>query len=206
MFRRIVAFVLAAGSVMNAVAAPSSTSVLDTRDDTDDIMMFVCDQYPDLCMNMCFGSFCAGNGQSLTFDKPDKPIQRRREQASGCRPRPGRCSTPPYGDNFECDEFPFKSVADVDGGTRINRCVPKDQNQAQGALIKAFYNSGYCKDKNPCSFNTGYENPGGIKYCAQETCENDGNEWTKGGQFNGRRNGLGLDDGVLLRLPVTCRR
>lgn len=95
-------------------------------------------------------------------------------------------------------------MEDVSGGTRIHRCVPQKQNQGtsiqqpsvvrqnevaddgvdQAQIIKAFYSkSGYCEHQAPCSFNTGYENSGEIKYCDMQTCVNDGHEYTKGGLY-----------------------
>ncbi|QIW96382.1 hypothetical protein AMS68_001900 [Peltaster fructicola] len=181
-----VALVSALSLLSTSSALPSAEgNALQPRANPNNIMMFDCTDYKgrtlkDLCMSMCFGSFCAGNGQSLVWDNASDSIQRSRARDAGCRPTPNRCAKSPYGKNYQCDEFPFKSVKDT-RGTRVNRCVPKKQNQDQAQIVKAFYGkNGYCKAKAPCSYTTGYENSGNIKYCNKKTCKNDGNEYTKG--------------------------
>lgn len=52
-----------------------------------------------------------------------------RSKNAGCGNR-SRCKNDPYGEGYQCDEFPFKSV-DPEGEQPINRCVPAVQNNGK---------------------------------------------------------------------------
>ncbi|KAK7529419.1 hypothetical protein IWX49DRAFT_412080 [Phyllosticta citricarpa] len=155
------------GSVGMAVA---SSNVLNRRtpplNDPDDLIIFLCNEIPEICKNMCFGAYCQYIGERLRYDKPDSAEIARRSQAAGCgAPGDNRCEkrNPP----LQCDQYPFLStVSTTDRPDRVSRCVPGDQNTKQSSIINAFYNSPYCRDRPaPCEFSVSFSNPGGVKYC-----------------------------------------
>ncbi|KAF1348208.1 deoxyribonuclease NucA/NucB-domain-containing protein [Delphinella strobiligena] len=148
---------------------------------SDDILMFDCSKLPEVCSNMCYGSYCLSNGASLTYDDPPAATSSARRTAAGCMPNPNRCSTiNGYAEGYNCDEFPFASVELSGGGTatRVNRCVPSSQNSVQGGTIASFFKGDYCNG-GPCTFTLGFENSDGLLYCDADnggSCKNDGNE------------------------------
>lgn len=79
------------------------------------------------------GIKCLGVGKELRYDKPDKSTKASRRIAAGCRVNGGnRCSVKRgYQKNYQCDEYPFASTkATGKVASRINRCVPKNQNRS----------------------------------------------------------------------------
>ncbi|KAI1130675.1 hypothetical protein F5Y10DRAFT_263018 [Nemania abortiva] len=170
-------------SVLGLAVASSAVKVVDTkieaRQDPDDLLIFVCnDGLDEICTNMCYGAYCAGIGSSLQYDQPDSTTKRNRRKAAGCIASGGnRCSTKKgYASGFQCDEYPFASSVPTGGSnTRLNRCVPADQNRKQGGIISAFYRGSYCTGNNGgrCNFNVEFSNAGDINYCNQEDCDAD---------------------------------
>ncbi|KAK8193879.1 hypothetical protein HDK77DRAFT_425913 [Phyllosticta capitalensis] len=130
----------------------------------DDLMIFLCNETPEICKNMCYGAYCQYIGERLRYDKPESAEMRRRSQAAGCgTPEQDRCAqlNPP----LECDQYPFTStVSTTDRPDRVSRCVPGDQNTKQSSIINAFYKSTYCGG-GPCEFSVSFSNPGGVRYC-----------------------------------------
>jgi len=132
-------------------------------------MIFLCNDIPEICTNMCYGAYCLDIGESLTYDKPSASEKRKRRKAAGCIESGGnRCSTRKGHDpGFNCDEYPFAStVSDGGASDRVNRCVPVQQNSKQGGIINKFYQSAYCGG-GPCDFTVSFGNPGsaGVTYC-----------------------------------------
>ncbi|KAI0806439.1 hypothetical protein GGR55DRAFT_680417 [Xylaria sp. FL0064] len=164
----------AASSAVNAV-----NKNLQTRQDPDDLLIFVCDDGLDeICTNMCYGAFCAGIGEGLQYDQPDSTTKRNRRKAAGCIASGGnRCSTKKgYASGFQCDEYPFASSVPTGGSnTRLNRCVPAAQNRKQGGIISAYYQSSYCKGNNggKCNYSVEFSNTGNIMYCDMQDCDAD---------------------------------
>ncbi|KAI0452519.1 hypothetical protein F5B21DRAFT_526782 [Xylaria acuta] len=170
-------------SLLGLAAASSVVNVpdtnLETRQDPDDLLIFVCnDGLDEICTNMCYGAFCAGIGEGLQYDQPDSTTKRNRRKAAGCIASGGnRCSTKQGHDpGFQCDEYPFASSVPTNGATtRLNRCVPADQNRKQGGIISAFYRGSYCTGNNggKCQFSVEFSNAGDIMYCDQQNCDAD---------------------------------
>jgi len=97
-------------------------------------MIFLCNDIPEICTNMCYGAYCLDIGESLTYDKPSASEKRKRRKAAGCIESGGnRCSTRKGHDpGFNCDEYPFAStVSDGGASDRVNRCVPVQQNSSK---------------------------------------------------------------------------
>ncbi|KAG9630838.1 hypothetical protein KCU64_g16900, partial [Aureobasidium melanogenum] len=183
------------------------------------VMVFDCNKVGEVCDNMCFGAQCAGWGRSFTWDKPSKQTSSRRSTLAGCGSG-NRCKDHPYGDEYQCDEYPFKSVLEAKAGGQVNRCVPWRENNAQSQTIKNFYyslgkdfkdNKGKgCNKKSPCAFQVGFKNAGNVQYCnVNPDCRNDGNEYTKAGLFKTKRSittGGGyyeLENGDVIFSPVS---
>ncbi|KAI1084530.1 deoxyribonuclease NucA/NucB-domain-containing protein [Whalleya microplaca] len=173
-------------SFLGLAAASSAVNVpdanLEPRQDPDDLMIFVCnDGLDEICTNMCYGALCAGIGEGLQYDQPDSTTKRNRRKAAGCIASGGnRCSTKKgHASGFQCDEYPFASSVPTNGATtRLNRCVPADQNRKQGGIISAFYRSSYCTGNNggKCQFSVEFSNAGDIMYCDQDCDADDDNE------------------------------
>jgi hypothetical protein len=113
----------------------------------------------------------------LQYDQPDSSTKRNRRKAAGCIASGGnRCSTKKgHAAGFQCDEYPFASSVPTNGATtRLNRCVPADQNRKQGGIISAFYRSSYCMGNNggKCQFTVEFSNAGNIGYCNSQGCNN----------------------------------
>ncbi|KKA23184.1 hypothetical protein T310_2777 [Rasamsonia emersonii CBS 393.64] len=134
-------------------------------------------------------------GTSLEWDKPSDSTKQARSNAAGCGNN-NRCSKAPYGSTFECDEFPYKSTKNADHNVAVNRCVPKDQNRRQGALLKNFY---YSQGRfssvglggRPGHFQISFSNVGHLQYCKSATgtpdCTNDGNEYDRNGKAHDKK-------------------
>lgn len=89
------------------------------------------------------GINCMGHPAQMYWDKktsagsPDSAAAgKKRRELAGCGSN-NRCSKPPYGKGFDCDEFPFKSI---DPGRlmhtsipSINRCVPSRSNKRKSS-------------------------------------------------------------------------
>ncbi|KAI0388319.1 hypothetical protein F5Y17DRAFT_463829 [Xylariaceae sp. FL0594] len=174
----VLASLLGLAAVSSAVNDDGSKN-LKVRQDPDDLLIFVCDDGLDqICTNMCYGAYCQGIGSSLQYDQPDSATKRDRRKAAGCIASGGnRCSTKQgYASGFQCDEYPFASSVPTGGSsTRLNRCVPADQNRKQGGIISAFYKSSYCTGNNggKCNYNVEFSNAGNIEYCDMENCDAD---------------------------------
>lgn len=88
--------------------------------------------YPS-CTKKMSGAYCRGVTTSLTWDKPSPGVQDARSDGAGCGSN-NRCSKPPYGSKFQCDEYPFKSTKNADNTIAVNRCVPGAQNSRMPAM------------------------------------------------------------------------
>lgn len=113
--------------------------------------------------------------QAAAGDAPDeKKKGAERSRKAGCGGR-NRCSKPPYPKRqYQCDEFPFKSVledAGVDPGP-VNRCVETSQNGHQGTMLSNLfyskgpdYRNGGGLHGNVGWFKISFQNFNGIQYC-----------------------------------------
>ncbi|PKY03800.1 hypothetical protein P168DRAFT_327839 [Aspergillus campestris IBT 28561] len=144
-------------------------------------------QVGDTCLNMCYGAKCKRLGTTLTWDHPNYTNQGKRSRLAGCGSG-NRCSKPPYGAGYQCDEFPFKSVKEAEKGNQVNRCVKRHYNSRQGGVLRQFYYSNGnfkgkgCDGKAPCKFSLSFKNFNKYGYCKKGgSCTNDGNEYTKAG-------------------------
>jgi hypothetical protein len=77
-------------------------------------------------------------------DPDDLAELNSRSKSAGCGSN-NRCGKPPYsGKNYDCDEFPFKSI-DQDRLEHahipsINRCVPQRQNKCKSRITSYDWN------------------------------------------------------------------
>ncbi|PWY89147.1 hypothetical protein BO70DRAFT_418166 [Aspergillus heteromorphus CBS 117.55] len=137
--------------------------------------------------NQVGGAKCKNWGTTFTWDRPSNRTSEQRTRGAGCG-RPNRCSRPPYGSGYQCDEYPFKSVRESDRGNQVNRCVAARQNNAQGQALRNFYysrgefrNRG-CHNQPPCRLSVAFSNASRLGYCqSRPNCRNDGNEYTRSG-------------------------
>ncbi|KAK8111995.1 uncharacterized protein PG998_008452 [Apiospora kogelbergensis] len=86
-----------------------------------------------------------------------------------------------------CDEFPFASTAEADGGKQIFRCAEDEAQDSQGAQINNAGKSCQKRNKNnnkaafPCKFTLSFKGEDNFKYCKKNPdCKPDGNIFTKG--------------------------
>ncbi|KAB2572013.1 hypothetical protein DBV05_g9315 [Lasiodiplodia theobromae] len=175
------------------------------RNNPDDLLIFTCDQMPEVCHNMCYGAYCVGIGTRLKYDKPDSTTKRNRRKAAGCIESGGnRCSVKKnYDKGYQCDEYPFASTAVIGGGddqTRINRCVPAGENRKQGGIINSFYRKTYCGG-GPCEFTAKFSNAGNIDMCDsmngnKDVCNDKDNEVEGPGFGEPAKDGDEADDGT----------
>ncbi|KZV93817.1 hypothetical protein EXIGLDRAFT_709762 [Exidia glandulosa HHB12029] len=179
------------------VAASPTNFTIASRQDPADLMIFVCDQMPEVCHNMCYGALCLNIGSALTFDNPSATDKRNRRKAAGCIESGGnRCSVRKgHAAGFQCDEYPFASSSPRGTITdRINRCVPAGENSKQGGIINAFYRASFCKG-GPCDFNVEFSNAGNIAPC-QMDCTDSDNEIIGPGSGTPAQDGDEADDGT----------
>jgi len=96
---------------------------------------------PDICQNMCYGITCKGRPDTLTKNTNSKlaDAARRRNLCA----RPNRCSKDHGGkgqgpQGVNCDEYPFATTLEgqQDPSIAVTRCVPSEQNSAQGGKLK----------------------------------------------------------------------
>ncbi|KAG6014738.1 hypothetical protein E4U54_004933 [Claviceps lovelessii] len=160
-------------------------------------LTILCNQVPEICTNICWALRCANPSfsQFPTFDFPDRTVLRhRREAACGRR---DKCSAgsddesddesdehehenrqhaaagfrgPPY---TACNEYPFASTTDAGNGL-VTRCVPPSEQQYLQSRVSALQRR--WKDAGKTSFYLGFGNPGGVRYCSNDACSNDGFE------------------------------
>lgn len=144
-------------------------------------LIFMCDQAPEVCTNMCWATRCASPTfpQQLTFDFPDDAKEKVRRKSAGCQKgnkcNKGKSGIGHRGDGYEsCDEYPFASTKEADRGKQVSRCVPGRENSYQGGKIQGLQRK--WKKEGKTSFLIGFGNPGakGVKYCNNQACKNDG--------------------------------
>ncbi|OJZ85906.1 hypothetical protein ASPFODRAFT_46974 [Aspergillus luchuensis CBS 106.47] len=159
------------------------------------------------------GTKCKRLGTTLTWDKPSRQVSDRRSREAGCGSS-NRCSKSPYGRGYQCDEYPFRSVRESDRGGQVNRCVLARYNNAQGQVLRNFYNSRGqfqgkgCNGTVPCRFSVSFTNASRLQYCkSRPNCTNDGNEYTKRGparrdvEAEGGTEFYRLESGMVLFAP-----
>ncbi|KAK8103482.1 uncharacterized protein PG998_010515 [Apiospora kogelbergensis] len=138
-------------------------------------IQFLCDDFPEVCANMCWGAYCVpDHTTSLVYDKASKSKKRERRKAAGCidnkKPGNNRCSKGRQGakKGYNCDEYPFasskkKASGSGDKENRCSRCVPSKENSS-ATLSKGYKD--FCKNKAPCNFQVFFSNPGkGGDHC-----------------------------------------
>ncbi|OAR02997.1 hypothetical protein LLEC1_03839 [Akanthomyces lecanii] len=147
-------------------------------------LSFLCDKMPEVCTNMCWAVRCASPTfpQTLTFDFPTDKTKDARRTKAGCNPHGNKCGTKNSGPghrgppNTSCDEYPFASVKEADGGPQVSRCVPGPENSRQGQALSTLQKK--WKKEGKTRFLIGFGNPGstGVRYCNNEPCTADGFE------------------------------
>ncbi|PLB43355.1 hypothetical protein P170DRAFT_481302 [Aspergillus steynii IBT 23096] len=165
-------FALSLGSAVPEAPAPDTQVAVVAKKH----LTFDCSdgQVGDVCLNMCYGAKCKRLGSTFTWDKPKKNVGEWRSRLAGCDSR-NRCTRAPYGDAYQCDEYPFKSVKEADKGRQVNRCVKTHYNGRQ------FKGKG-CNGRPSCQFTVSFKNFSKHKCCKKKpNCKNDGNQYTKAG-------------------------
>ncbi|PHH72865.1 hypothetical protein CDD80_4206 [Ophiocordyceps camponoti-rufipedis] len=154
-------------------------------------IVFLCDEMPDICTNMCWAIRCANPHFSyqLTLDFPSKLERSKRlksTQCSRCPPQPPvpySMSSIITNSSMVCNAYPFPDTSEsaASNGTLVTRCVPEEQQIDQeleiSMLATRFSGSG-----GKQTVSIGFGNPGapGVRYCLSEPCENDG--WEEQGK------------------------
>ncbi|KAK3186180.1 hypothetical protein K4F52_004944 [Lecanicillium sp. MT-2017a] len=143
---------------------------------------FLCDKTPEICSNMCYAVRCAKPrfAQTLTFDFPDKETTQKRINAAGCgscnkctengRGMVGHRGAP----NDTCFAYPFASTKEAEGGHQVSRCVPASEKKSADDEIADLEKK--WKEEGKTTFRINFGNPGGVKYCSNDPCDNDGFE------------------------------
>ncbi|KAF4589186.1 deoxyribonuclease nucA/nucB domain-containing protein [Ophiocordyceps camponoti-floridani] len=148
-------------------------------------IIFLCDEMPDVCTNMCWAIRCANPtfSQQLTLDFPSAVERSKRLKSSRCS---GCARQPPIdkgssiaNSSVACNAYPFPDTFEsaASNGTQVTRCVPRDQQTKQEleiAMLAARFNG-----SGQRAISLSFGNPGapGVKYCVSEPCENDGLEF-----------------------------
>ncbi|KAG6007365.1 hypothetical protein E4U21_006069 [Claviceps maximensis] len=184
------------------IAIPHLAVVLVAATPPD--LTILCDQAPEICTNMCWAVRCADPSfsQFLTFDFPNRTTLGHRRRAACGSGRGGMCSAddgngrggrrrrqqegyrgPPY---TSCNEYPFASTSDAaDAQHVVTRCVPASEQKYQQARVSALQRR--WKDEGKTSFLINFGNPGGVRYCNNDACTNDGFEVQQHGGGGGGR-------------------
>lgn len=53
------------------------------RNNPDDLLIFTCNEMPEVCHNMYYGAYYVGIGTRLKYDKPNSTTKRNRRKAAG---------------------------------------------------------------------------------------------------------------------------
>ncbi|PVI05775.1 hypothetical protein DM02DRAFT_623838 [Periconia macrospinosa] len=157
----LVVAAIAALTTASPAVEPESRLALQRR--AVPILEFNCNEFPQVCKTQCYGAYCAGNGDLLRYDKPDKKEKRNRRKQAGCEKSGGnRCSVKKnHIIGFQCDEFPYASSSPKGSVTaRLNKCVPKAENNKQGGQLNKFYQQ-QCGSQ-PCDFQVKMTNGGAL--------------------------------------------
>jgi len=138
------------------------------------MLEFDCTNLPEICNNICFGLFCNGKNlqQTLTINRANCPAARKSNSCGSSNPN--YCSAKSgFASGYSCDEYPFASTVEGKnaGGNTATRCVPKNQNSAQGGFISGLYRNGQGQGRlaDGTQFLVDLGNPGtpGVEYCVQ---------------------------------------
>ncbi|RYO78231.1 hypothetical protein DL766_001633 [Monosporascus sp. MC13-8B] len=145
---------------------------------------FDCNRIPEICTNICWATRCASPKFSLalTNDNPSPAVATSRRNSAGCGSN-SKCTKNGKGvgkcpGHNSCDEHPFATTSQskYPNGHQVSRCVPNNQNSSQGASLRALYQRLKRRPGTKHKFVIGIGNPGagGIKYCKNQACKNDG--------------------------------
>ncbi|KAL7950581.1 hypothetical protein V8C42DRAFT_340203 [Trichoderma barbatum] len=161
---------------------------------------FLCNEMPEICTNMCWAVRCAEPSfpQTFTFG----PItygygsSNKTSISASCLVNDlcgnqGLNKTGHRGRSYSaCNAYPL-SVSSEDAAFppfpqphRVSRCVPEDEQCKQRSQLELFskrlqQQSADQQGMRQLSINFG--NPGGVKYCNNDPCVNDGFEVQDGG-------------------------
>ncbi len=94
------------------------------------VLVFDCSVTPGACTTMCWGAFCAGFGEALSFDKPSQQIKDARRNKAGCGAGNRCCDESPDPEGSSCDEYPFASSIEADHVQQVNRCIKPSENSS----------------------------------------------------------------------------
>ncbi|TFB05789.1 hypothetical protein CCMA1212_001942 [Trichoderma ghanense] len=168
---------------------------------------FLCDEMPEICKNMCWAVRCAkpSFSQILTFtlSAPSSssygPSSNKTSISGSCLTNDlcgtaGLNKTGHRGDYFTaCNTYPL-SVSDASAlpaplpqPHRVSRCVPEAEQCRQRTQLDLFAKSLRQPQRNGTQQQgvrhllINFGNPGGVKYCNNDPCVNDGFEVQDGG-------------------------
>ncbi|KAK8091901.1 hypothetical protein PG997_002262 [Apiospora hydei] len=110
--------------------------------------------------------------------------KKKRKGAGECKKKDWKDKNP---GKTSCDEFPFASTSEADGGKQFFRCTDDGAQDSQGAQIKNAIkacqkqNEDNKEDKFPCKFSLSFKGEEDFQYCKKNLdCKPDGNLFTKG--------------------------
>ncbi|KAL7819744.1 hypothetical protein V8C26DRAFT_395080 [Trichoderma gracile] len=166
---------------------------------------FLCDEMPEICANMCWAVRCAkpSFSQIFTFTfAPSSygPSSIKTSISSSCLTNDlcghaGTNKTGHRGGCFTaCNAYPL-SVSSEDASAlpalpqphRVSRCVPEAEQCRQQTQLDLFAKRLQQPQRNGTQQHgvrhllINFGNPGGIRYCNNDPCINDGNEVQDGG-------------------------
>ncbi|KAL6895850.1 hypothetical protein HDV57DRAFT_480617 [Trichoderma longibrachiatum] len=160
---------------------------------------FLCDEVPEICTNMCWAVRCAKPSFSQTFTFTFGPSSYG--PSSNSTSISGSCLTNELCSNAglnmtghrggcftACNTYPL-SVSSEDAPDlpqplhRVSRCVPEAEQGRQQTQLDLFARSLQRPQRNGTQPQQGvrhllinFGNPGGVKYCNNDPCINDGFE------------------------------
>ncbi|KAG5934989.1 hypothetical protein E4U60_003422 [Claviceps pazoutovae] len=151
---------------------------------------FLCDLMPEICTNMCWAMRCAQPRfpQTLTWDSSalEHDATFANLKASGCSVSGNRCRDKHglqghVGGMFVvCDEYPFFFTRESSqaGGHAVSRCVRRTTNKLQGKQLRAMFEPWQQDGLKTHRVQIALQNPGygGVNYCLNQPCVNDGFE------------------------------
>ncbi|KAK4069854.1 uncharacterized protein Triagg1_6649 [Trichoderma aggressivum f. europaeum] len=155
---------------------------------------FLCNEMPEICTNMCWAVRCAQPSFPQTFSLGLNPYgygsSNKTHISASCRAN-DLCGTQGFNKtghrgvpNCACNAYPL-SVTFEDAAFpplpqhhRVSRCVPEEEQCIQRSQLELFAKRlrqrSDRQGMRQLSINFG--NPGGIKYCNNDPCVNDGFE------------------------------
>ncbi|KAL7909481.1 hypothetical protein GGI35DRAFT_384271 [Trichoderma velutinum] len=155
---------------------------------------FLCNETPEICINMCWAVRCAQPSFSQTFSLGLNPYgygsSNKTSISASCRVN-DLCGTQGFNKTGHrglpycaCNAYPL-SVTFEDAAFpplpqphRVSRCVPEEEQCKQRSQLELFAKrlQRQSDQQGVRQFSINFGNPGGIKYCNNDPCVNDGFE------------------------------